>query len=269
MNILYRTRASGLFGGLVQCGIQVLADVEFDHVCLKMQEFGNDWEFKKYLTQSHKDYQHIYDYVLDQSFDPSFMEYHSSNQTPRIYDGINNRIETSPNLSKYRNVLSKLKFKDSIIDSIWPCDFDKTLGVHIRMCMEYEYKYGAVTFDLYKQAIDAALALNNYEKLFIASDNHETIFRLEKAYPGMVSYYALFDRLPSEKPSRENTMVVAPKFLDRKMIEEAAIEALTLAKCDSLVCKTSNLGNFAIIAGNHKSIHRVPAVFGNKVMHAR
>jgi len=165
-----------------------------------------------------------------------------------------NPIENSLNLSEYKKIISKLQFTDNFnnkfnkINSILNID-ESFIGVHIRLCdmnILHSNDYGILTYNDFLTEIKKHVTTNT--KLFISSDNIESISKLKHDLDNKIYYVKNFIRADLEI---ENTYDLQIKyFKDYQFWQEAFIDMLLLAKCGKLICRTSNLNNASVIYSN-------------------
>ena len=94
------------------------------------------------------------------------------------------------------------------------------------------------------------------KKIFVASDNNESLSKLKSLYNDDIVY--VNDFLRGETETEDTLILQANHFKDVQLWEEAFIEMLLLSKCGTLICRTSNLNNVAIIYSNSlKKIIRI------------
>ena len=166
-------------------------------------------------------------------------------------------ILNSPDLSNLRFIASKIKIKDSIIKRINPEINESTLGVHIRLTdMNVKHKqYGKSTFDDYKNKIEEIIKPG--QKLFVCSDNTESIEKLKKHFD--VIYNDVGNRHSKEIEEDKKYSIFLRKNADKKWLwEDSFIEALSLARCGSIIYRISNLNNASVIfSSTIKEAHKL------------
>lgn len=163
-------------------------------------------------------------------------------------------IELSGNLEDYKKIVSKLKFTDNFNKKynsyLEKLNIDESyIGVHIRLCdmnIYHSSEYGILTFDDFLGEIQKLKKKD--KKIFVISDNTESILKLKSLFNDDIIYIDGFLRGESEN---ENTSVLQlNNFKNIRLWEEAFIEMLLLSKCGELICRTSNLNNASIIYSN-------------------
>jgi hypothetical protein len=210
---------------------------------------------EKSLTNVHS----IFNAVFDQEFDESLpiLECHSLENYSKF-----NPIEGSLNLNDYKNIVSKLKFNNKFIElfNSYLNEFkvDETyIGVHIRLCdmnIYHGHDYGVLTYnDFFSEILKYK---NDTTKLFVASDNSESLIKLKKEFGDDLFYIENFVR--SESETQDTTDLQLAYFKDEEFWMQAFIEMLMLSKCGTLICRTSNLNNASIIYSDSiKTIVRI------------
>lgn len=270
-NYIYVLPGGGPFSRFLQCGVIPLADKDFDNVYLTLSPFGENTNNDEYLQEAvdhivrnriamenygiERPYDHIMNYVLDQSVDRSY-----------VYDGFlpigiwydrNNPIEDSNRLTDYKNVLNRIHIRGEIrnrVDTF--CKNltvnDKTLGVHVRLTtMSLHSNHKQVTYEDYCDTIDKCLETGKYENMYVATDNVESLVKMEQRYARHIRYYPNLLRLPNETiNNRGEWSWEYDMFFYKKYWQESFLECMTLSKCGGLVCRDSNFSNMAIVFSN-------------------
>jgi hypothetical protein len=192
------------------------------------------------------------DSIIDQSYDSSYIpvgcifapSYNSRD-----------RVEESGDYEKLKRIASQLKYKPEL--SVLVDDYvyllgikDNTIGVHIRLCdmnIIHGADYGVLTFNDYLEAIQEELKSNN-ANIFVASDNEESILKLKAIFGNRISYVPNLIRAKTE--IEDSSVLQSDNFKSTKFWQEAFLEMLLLSKCSTLICRTSNVANMAIISSN-------------------
>jgi hypothetical protein len=194
-----------------------------------------------------------FDFVLDQIFtkeedylDATFNQHSSYSRYNKIYQ--------SSEFDRLRAIAAGLKYKPeltALVDEYTNAlgIDENTIGVHVRLCdmnIHHKQDYGEVFFDNYVEIIERLLKPES--NIFVASDNNESIKKLQSLYGNRILYLEGFLRAETEV---EDTMNLQLEHLKEKRFwQEAFIEMLLLSKCSELICRTSNLVNMAIISSN-------------------
>ena len=126
----------------------------------------------------------VFDHILDQQ-GTNIKRVLTTNQKPPIYPH-----EFEKKKQRYQEISKKfLKIHPELMKH--SSDFaaknfvsGKTLGVHMRLTdmNRCHQNYGNVFFEDYKAKIDQILGKHQIDKIFVASDNHESIDKLKKVY---------------------------------------------------------------------------------------
>lgn len=163
-------------------------------------------------------------------------------------------------LVKLRKLCSKLIVQDKIIENFnkikkdIPVDAD-CLGVHIRLTdMNFHHpEYGIFMLNSYVEKINDEIRINDYSKIFIASDNTESILKLKEIYGDKILYHSDFLRV--EKEDGDMMSLILSNFSERALWEDTFIEMLLLSECGALIQRVSNFPNMTKIYS--KSINKV------------
>jgi len=258
----------GIFSRILQCGIIPLADREFDNAYLVLSPFEENINDDQYLQEAvdhilwHKNtmkmygiddpYEHIVNYVLDQRIDSTY-QYSGFLPIGKMYDRTD-PIESSLRLGDYKRVLNKLHVQNTIksrVDDLCKLvNIDKrTLGVHVRLTtMSLHTNYMPVTIEDYFRSIDQELESGKYNGLYVATDNVESLIKMEQRYARVIRYYPSLLRLPTETINNSKEWSWEFDMFFRKQFwQESFMEAMTLARCGAMICRDSNFSNAAIV----------------------
>lgn len=145
-----------------------------------------------------------------------------------------NRQEIGKIVDKYIRLSDGMQ---AIVDDFHSKNFgQKTLGVHVRGT-DYQFH----DFMSYVSAVNKHK--DNYDKIYLATDNNETIVRMRELYGDKVCFY--------DTTIRANNFVDKVVVFDDRLIkndqdkvkhgEDVLIEAYLLSKCDHLICINSNV----------------------------
>jgi len=278
-NYTFVIPGGGPFSRVLQCGIIPLADIDFDNVYLTLSPFEENTNNDEYLKEAvdhivrnrtymemygiHRPYDHIMSYVFDQKVDRDY-EYRGFLPIGKMYDR-NSPIESSPRLHDYQRVVKKLHIQNEIttrVDDL--CQLvninQDTLGVHVRLTtMSVHTNYVPVTIEDYFDAVDRELETGNYNGLYVATDNVESLVKMEQRYANVIRYYPNLLRLPTEEIKNVSEWSWEYDMFFRKQFwQESFMEAMTLARCGAMICRDSNFSNAAVVFSNTlKKIVRV------------
>lgn len=155
-------------------------------------------------------------------------------------------------LTEIRKIIhSKIKIKEDIIKKI---DYylasnnikkiDKMCAVHIRLTDMVHYHkndYGLITFDTY---VNEMKKIDNSINFFVASDNIESIHKLEKLFPNRIFYLKNINRTKHEnevKPPTNYSLTKPIHQLGIHRLKETEdiindfIDLFILSKCNKLI----------------------------------
>jgi hypothetical protein len=278
-NFIYTIPGGGIFSRILQCAIIPLADKDFDNVYLSLSPFEEPtYEVDMYqramidYVVSHRQamenygisnpYEHVISYVIDQKADVSY-RYDGYLPIGTIYHR-ENPIECSTRLSDYKRMLEKIHIHGEIKSRV--NDFckslnvnERTLGVHVRLTtMSLHTNYKKVTYEDYCNTIDKCLETGKYDNVYVATDNVESLVKMENRYARHIRYYPNLLRLKNEEVrTKEDWSWEFDMFFRKRFWQESFVECMTLARCGGLVCRDSNLSNMAIVFSNTlKDIYR-------------
>lgn len=191
------------------------------------------------------------DSILNQQYDEKYV---FTDCRPLVPYSVNNRIEESVDYLKLRHIISQLSYKQElrvlVDDFKYMLGIDQnTIGVHLRLCdmnIQHGADYGYFTFDNYVEKIRQELDYNT--KIFVASDNNESIKKLQTLFGNRILYLPGLIRAETEVENSVKLQI--ENFREVRFWREAFIEMLLLSKCSKLICRTSNLANMAILSSN-------------------
>jgi len=193
------------------------------------------------------------DSIIDQTYDDRY-----ASVDCKLLGTYNNRnrVEKSIEYEKLKHIASQLKYKSEL--SVLVDDYvhllgikDKTIGVHVRLCdmnIIHGADYGVLAFNNYLEAIQEELKSNN-ANIFVACDNEESILKLKVIFGDRISYVPNLIRAKTE--TEDSFTLQLDNFRSTKFWQEAFLEMLLLSKCSTLICRTSNVANMAIISSNN------------------
>ena len=163
-----------------------------------------------------------------------------------------NKIEDSNNLENYKKIVKKLKFSKEFLKYFDKCNDDLKiddtfLGVHVRLTDANIYHpYSQNNYMDFLNLIQTHRKEN--QKIFVASDNDESLEKLEKEFGDDLFYLKNCIRGKTEQEDTFKLMV--KNFKDPNLWREAFAEMLLLSKCGTLICRSSNVNNASIIYSN-------------------
>jgi hypothetical protein len=192
----------------------------------------------------------VFDYVLDQNRD-SIEGFYNSTYL-RGYSGYE-PIELSKEFVNLKRITRAVKFKqefNKLVEStMLELGIDKnTVGVHIRLCdmnITHGIDYGIVCYEDYKKLLDKIM-VGTQVKLFVASDNYESISKLKKDY-GKERIIYVEGMLRGATEVEHTGDLQAENLATKRLWEEAFLDMILLSKCSQLVCRTSNVVNASIL----------------------
>jgi len=233
INYVFDVNAGGIFSKYMFV-IQNAIKHEFDSMYLNVTD--------------NRTISNVFDFVLDQKIENDFYRINCENLG--TYDKINT-IECSPNFNKYKNLLKKIKIKQTILDKVDEYVkklniTENTIGIHLRltdMNIHHIKQYGSLSFENFSSNMDID------KDYFIASDNHESIEKLKQLFGDKIKYVP--NMIRCEKEIDDSTLLQIDNFRNEQFWVEAFLEMLILARCGKIICRTSNLINASIIHSNN------------------
>lgn len=193
-----------------------------------------------------------YNWIFDQENDDSYTniecKYFGSFVPKHTPSGLG-KIEESENFDKLKLLISKIKIKKHILDwvKINSSNFgENCLSVHVRLgdMNLHHPQFGIATINDYVQKIKEVIDNNNIDKIFVASDNDESLEILQKHFPTQILF------IPNMIRSKISNFSVSPIHINLNnptYWEESLKECLLLSKGNQLLCRVSNLANASII----------------------
>jgi hypothetical protein len=133
------------------------------------------------------------------------------------------------------------------------------IGVHVRGTDAVStkevrpHRKGSLVLDRYVLAIQRRLDLMPTAKVFVASDDEDSVTFLRRAFPTRVLSYDSFRHRGGEAASHGPTGWLMPAYIagDRRLAarngEEAVIEYLLLSRCDEFVHNGSSLARTVLL----------------------
>jgi hypothetical protein len=197
-----------------------------------------------------------FNFVINQSFDNSF---ESLNAIHLVNYSTYNPIEKSSKINNYKKIVAKISLTDRLINLVKHYEkqfgFDQNLiGIHIRltdMNTIHGKDYGIAQYEDFSNSLKNVL--DKKTRIFVASDNDESISKLIEEFGERVFYVPNLKRALRED---EDPFSLREKELGNESIWiEAFLEMLLLSKCNTIICRSSNLSNASILFSN--SIQKV------------
>lgn len=149
----------------------------------------------------------------------------------------NYRVEINQMILKYirpnKKVLNEV---DTVINDEW----DNTLAVHIRGT-DYSLDYNKL--ESFCERIQDNISKNGYTKIFVASDNIESINYIKERFINVLNYDTNLRQkyLTSSSPICHN--VTGHQKVKHGM--DVLVESILLAKCNKIICVNSNVAGMA------------------------
>lgn len=221
------------FGGIFSkyiIGLQNLSNLQYD-------------KFYFNITDKRTE-ENMFDNIFFQKYDNTYINTDASFN----YTYSNNRpIELSVKFQKYKEIINNLNFNENLLEKL---NFYKnklsinkdTIGVHLRltdMNIYHKNDHGFVQFEKY---------LNYFSKnkqYFVASDNEESLIKLKNLYGDSIKYIP--DLIRGKHENEDTFKLQIDNFKNKDLWEQAFLEMLLLSECSTLICRTSNLSNAALI----------------------
>lgn len=173
----------------------------------------------------------------------------------KLLDNINNfkvakKIIWNCNINKTVN-----NYKDIFIDN-------NTLGIHLRFTSMFYHNdlYGNVTIEDYIACINEYITKYNIKNIFIASDNLESIKKIENVFKNIkINYFKGFSRQNSEtlffKNNADNLKFeVYNRDNNKNSYTEVILESIMLSKCKYLIYRVSSVSLLAQLISNNIKI---------------
>ena len=190
-------------------------------------------------SQTDKDY---FNYVLDQRDVTTFDKIYKWQVYPQLAD-----ISSHNDFPLYKKIAEKINIKKQIFENI-PKEIDEdTVGVHIRltdMNSLHSRDYGCKTLDDYLEKLDEVIAKNNIKKVFIASDNLESISKIKSKYDIIVNNITTRNKL--EVDSGYNNFL-RKNHNDFDLWHSTFVDSMSLSRCGFIIKGVSSFSNISII----------------------
>lgn len=169
------------------------------------------------------------------------------------------KIYNSPYYTQIKNIVKINTIRPEIIEKVakYKNDFninENTLTVHIRltdMNTVHSSDYGSFNFDSYKNKIDIVLKEHsNIDKLFICSDNNESIYKINEIYSNKYSIKYIEDSYREETeigiadPGYQSYFNKTNNITDFHI--KLFIEMLTASKAKYFIYRISDVSNFIL-----------------------
>jgi len=200
-----------------------------------------------------------FDWIFDQYYDDSFI------QGDEIYNGLYNPselgvIERSDDFGKLKLICSKIKIQKNILDWVENNSQEineNCLGVHIRLgdMNHHHPQHGVFYNNDYINKINKIINTENINKIFVASDNDESLNILRSHFGHQMIFSPNMIR---GKKSNFDESPMHTNLQNKIFWEEAIKEVLLLSKCNQFLCRISSLADTSIIfSKTFTKIHRL------------
>jgi len=163
-------------------------------------------------------------------------------------------IEDSELLPIIKDKLTKFKIKKNITDYVDSFKLNNALGVHIRIkdMNRRHSEFGVFTFEDYLKKVNTLE--KQVDDIFVASDNHESIFKLKQIFGDRIKYINAIRGVDEE----DNTYKIQLENANNpEFWQEAFKDMLLLSKCKHLICRVSNFTNASIAYSDNIKVHRL------------
>ena len=154
-------------------------------------------------------------------------------------------------LLKLKIIKSKLIINDFIINKINNIKSELSLdenclGVHIRLTDMNSLHpfFGVFSIDDFIRKIENEIETKSYSKIFIASDNYQSICRLKEIFGDKIIFYTDCVRAHNEIDPLPYV------FNYKKLWEDNFIDMFLLSECSTLIHRVSNFANCSKIYSN-------------------
>ena len=164
------------------------------------------------------------------------------------------RIEKSDKIADYKVICNKITFTKELNDLIKfytdKFSFDSnSIGVHIRLCdmnISHKKDYGYFDFDDYLNELNKIVTKES--KIFVASDNYESIEKLIKIYGNQINFVPNMLRVNKEEDNSYEFQI--ENLSNPNFWIESFLDMILLSKCSTLICRTSNFSNASVCFSN-------------------
>ena len=164
------------------------------------------------------------------------------------------RIDESEAYDTLKKLANSLQYKEEFLNLVnryveeFSIDRD-TVGIHVRLCdmnIHHKNDYGQLTYSDFLKVIKEEIAPES--KLFVASDNLESLIKLKEEFGDRVKYVP--DLIRAQLETDDSYELQLKYFKTKELWVEAFLEMMLLSKCSKFICRTSNLANMSIITSN-------------------
>jgi len=207
----------------------------FDEQLYQQQGIDNVWEyyFEQLNSIEHDDITNVVNLASspESEYRDIYMEPSAYiTRTAEYYDIINKHVKLLPHVSEKIEDFYNTYFKDK-----------KILGIHCRGTDHPDKK------DMAYYINEISKYINDYDYIFIASDEQYRVDCIKQAFGNKVIEYNVTTRSASDAPLHYHTEFQCSKYY---IGEDVIIEAFLLAKTNYLLCCTGSNVNFFVRALN-------------------
>ena len=165
------------------------------------------------------------------------------------------------NIKLQQLITKKIKFNQDILNEVrkykTKFNIDKdTLGIHFRLTSLNKYHgkdYGFIHYEDYINKIREIIKVNNISKLFIISDNNESIIKIsnEETLKDLdIQFISEYTRMDTEVVNDGFIDFEIPNLFKKNFYEEVIIEALLLSMCGYLIHRQSSVSLLSCLLSN-------------------
>jgi len=163
-------------------------------------------------------------------------------------------IEDSPLLPVIKERLTKFKIKKTITEYTDVFNLNNALGVHIRI-MDMNKRHSAHGVFTFNDYLNKIYSLEKYvDDIFIASDNHESIFKLKEIFGDRIKY---IDAIRGSNEADDTYKIQQDNASNPIYWQESFTDMLLLSKCKHIICRTSSFANASIAYSDNIKVHRL------------
>ena len=164
----------------------------------------------------------------------------------KLLDNINNYKVAKQIIWNYNMNKTINQYKNIFIDN-------NTLGIHLRFTSMSIHNdiYGNVTIEDYIACINKYINKYNIKNIFIASDNCESVKKIENIFKNIkINYFNDFSRQKNEKYTNNMDFEINNRDNNKNSYTEAILESIMLSKCKYLIYRVSSLSMLAQLLSN-------------------
>ena len=268
--VIKRTPGAGFFSNLAYVLVNLEISDKKNYIpIIDMQNFPTMYNQKKNIDNK----KNVWEIFFNQTSKYNLKDVYQSKHVYFSPNNLNFRLEVFKK-KKLKKIFDKyIKINDEVLNNVInftkkKFDNKKILGIHLRgtdQKIAPNHVFPPTIYEI-KNLIDKKIKYQNFDKIFLLTEQKKYYKELKKTYGNLIYSYHYFrsDNVSDfSTNNRKNHM--------NRLGIESLVEAITLSKCDEIIYCETNISLFSIFYSNFKikRCHLNKGVKSNKSYIAR